>query len=105
MPSGAADFNGSLGSVLTAHVFEVDEELLGVFEKAFTLDSERGSVGILVLEIDDVEGRSDWVDIHASDHGGFAGVDVGYDEPADLAAPGFDGNRQGAADAADAAVE
>jgi hypothetical protein len=31
--SGAADLDGALGGLLTADVFEVDEELLGFAEK------------------------------------------------------------------------
>src|SRR5579863_4912297 len=105
MASGAGDFDGALGGLLSADVFEVDEELLRFAEQGFVIGFDGDDAVAGVDEVDHVEQGADGVDFDASDHGGFLGVGFGNDHAGDFASPGFEGDGEGAADAANASVQ
>ena len=80
MAPGAGDFDGALGGLLAANVFEVDEEFLRFFQQRVAIGFQRDDAVAGVYEVDYVEERADGVDIDSADHGGFAGVSFGHDE-------------------------
>src|ERR1700722_2808293 len=103
--SGAGDFDGALGGLLSANVFEVDEELLRFTEQRFVVGFHRLDAVARVDEMDHVEQRADGVDFDASDHGSLFGVGFGDDHAGNFASAGFEGDGEGSADAANSAVE
>ena len=103
--SGAGDFDGALGGLLSADVFEVDEELLRFAQQGIAVGFDGNDAVAGVDEVDHVEQRAHGVDVDAGDHGGFFGVGFGNDHAGDLSSAGFDGDGQGSANAANTAVE
>ena len=103
--SGAGDFDGALGGLLAADVFEVDEEFLRFFQQRVAIGFQRDDAVAGVDEVDHIEQRADGVDVDSADHGGFAGVGLGDDQLGNLAGAGFEGDGERAANAANAAVE
>ena len=103
--SGAGDFDGALGGLLAADVFEIDQEFLGFVQQGVAIGFQRDDAVARVYEVDYIEQGADGVDVDSADHGGFAGVGFGDDQLGDLAGAGFEGDGERAANAAHAAVE
>jgi hypothetical protein len=103
--AGAGDFDGALGGVLSADVFEVDEELLRLAQHGIAVGFDGSNAVAGVEEVDYVEQGAHGIDVDAADHGGFFGVGFGNDHALDFASAGFEGDGQGSANAANAAIE
>ena len=55
MATGAGNFEGALGGVLSANVFEIDGIVLRLAEKRVTVDLKRQDAVAGVHEADDIE--------------------------------------------------
>ena len=61
--AGAGDFEGALGGLLSAHVFEVDGEMLGFVQQASLIDRNGRDAVPGVHEMNHVEQRLDRIDV------------------------------------------
>jgi hypothetical protein len=103
--SGTGNFDGTLGGLLAANVFEVNEEFLIFAQEGVAVSLERSDAVAGVHKVDDVKQRFHRVNVDAADHGGFAGIRLRNDESGDFAAAGFEGDWQSAANPAEAAIQ
>ncbi len=103
--SGAGDFEGALGGLLSANIFEVHGKLLRLAEQGFTVHAERQDAVTGVDEADHIQQRLHGIDRDASDHGCFFGVKFGDDQLRNFLASRLYRDRQGAANAANASIE
>ena len=103
--AGACDFEGALGGLLAANVFEIHMELLRLAEQLIGIDLQPINAVAGIDVMNDVKQRLDGIHFNAPDHGRFASVDLGHDHALHLRPTGLDRDRQRAAYSAQAAVE
>src|ERR1019366_1076738 len=80
MTASAGDFEGALGGLLAANVFEIDREVLRLAEQLIGVDLQAGNAVAGIDEMNDVEQGLDGVNLNPTDHGSFASVDFGHDQ-------------------------
>src|SRR5262249_52497345 len=103
--SGAGNFEGTLGGLLSANIFEVDEGVLGVVEEVGLVDFEGSDDVVGVYEADLVDQGTGGVSSDAAVHRRFAGVKFGNLEAGDPALAGFDGDGKRTANAGNPAIQ
>src|SRR6266496_6260228 len=105
MASGAGNFERTFRGLLPADVFEVDREMLRFVEQGLLVD-RRGQNPIAgVHKMNYIQQRLDWIYGHTRNHGGFPGIQLWDNNAGNLASTGLDGDRKGASDAANAAIQ
>jgi hypothetical protein len=80
-PPAQAIFEGALGGLLAANVFEIHMELLRLAQQLPGIDLHARDAVAGIDVMNHVEQRFDGVDLNALHHGGFASVDFGHDQP------------------------
>jgi hypothetical protein len=95
----ARDFDGALGSLPAANVFEVDEERLILAQQGIAIGFQGRAAVARVDEVDYIQQRADGIDVDSTDHGGFAVVGFRNDEAGNLTSASLEGDGQRAEDA------
>jgi hypothetical protein len=93
MASCAGDLDGALGGLLSANVFEVDEELLGLTQKRVAVGFDRKDAIAGVHKVNHVQQRPHGVNVQAGDHGSFFGIGLRHDHTRDFFPAGLDGDQ------------
>src|ERR1035437_7511999 len=107
--AGGGYFEGALGRLLAAHVFEVNGEVLQFAEQGLGGDAVRLALNHSddhgVEQLQHVQSRRGGIDVAAFDDGGFGGVGGGQNEVRDILFARQYGHRQHSRHGADAAVK
>src|SRR6185437_2726935 len=103
--SRAGDLEGALGGLLAANVFEIHRVLLGFLQDGIGVNGYRRDAVFAVNQANHVHERADRVHANAGYDRGLAGIYFRDDQMGNLLAAGGDGDRQGAANPTNAAVE
>ena len=80
-PPAHAISRAHLGGLLAADVFEIHVELLRLAEQLAGVDLQPGNPVAGIDVMNHVEQRFDGIDLNSLDHGGFASVHFGYNQP------------------------
>ena len=105
MSAGTGYFQRALCRLLSAHVFEVDGELLCAVEQLSRVDLDGRDTVSVVDQVNDLKQGAHWIYLDPAHHSSFASVCLGYDKIGNLSRSRSDRDGQCSTNAADTAVQ
>jgi hypothetical protein len=91
--AGTGSFDGTLGRLLTANVFEIDQDFLRFAQEGVAIRFQGSDSVAGVHEVDHIQEGAHGVNIDYANHRGFAGIGFGDHQTGDLPRASFECDR------------